>query len=149
MSCSADYYLLTCSQHRLVGADVCSARTSRRYQNRKFTVPSQFGKVGAANWQRRLVPAEHTSAHTITTLTHSQRRIVGAAIVWSTDQAVLHDVTTHHKLFQHILVGTSAALQRRLVGAANVYKSTFSRIFYDSGGGAHSFTGERVGGTQF
>ena len=50
MSCSADYYLLTCSQRRLVGADVCSPRTSRRYQHRKFTVPSQFGIVGAANW---------------------------------------------------------------------------------------------------
>jgi hypothetical protein len=50
MSCSADYYLLQCSQRQLVGADVCSARTSRRYQNRKFTVPSQFGIVGAANW---------------------------------------------------------------------------------------------------
>ncbi len=87
MSCSADYYLLTCSQYRLVGADVCSAHTSRHYQNRKFTVPSQFGIVGAANWQRRLVCAEHTSAHTITTVTHSQRRIVGAAIVGSTDQA--------------------------------------------------------------
>jgi hypothetical protein len=45
MSCSANYYLLTCSQRRLVGADVCSARTSRRYQNRKFTVPLQFGIV--------------------------------------------------------------------------------------------------------
>ncbi len=31
-------------------ADVCSARTSRRYQNRKFTVSSQFGIVGAENW---------------------------------------------------------------------------------------------------
>jgi hypothetical protein len=50
MSCSANYYLVTCSQRRLVCADVCSARTSRRYQNIKFTVPSQFGIVGAANW---------------------------------------------------------------------------------------------------
>jgi hypothetical protein len=50
MSCSADYNLLSCSQRRLVGTDVCSARTSRRYQNRKFTVPLQFGIVGAANW---------------------------------------------------------------------------------------------------
>ncbi len=67
MLCSADYYLVTCSQRRLLCADVCSARTSRRYQNRKYTAPSQFGIVGAANWQRRLVRAEHTSAHTITT----------------------------------------------------------------------------------
>ncbi len=115
MSCSADYYLVTCSQQRLVCADVCSARTSRRYQNRKFTIPSQFGIVGAANWQRRLFRAEQTSAQTITTVTHSQRRIVGAANVGSTDQAVLLDVITHDKLFQHILVGatrTSAPTSR-------------------------------------
>ena len=116
MTCSADYYLVTCSQRRLVGADVCSARTSRRYQNRKWTAPSQFGIVGAANWQRRLVRAEHTSAPTITTETHSQRLIVGAANVGSTDQAVLQDVLTHDKLFQHIIVGatrTSAPTSRR------------------------------------
>ena len=115
MTCSADYYIVTCSQRRLVGADVCSARTSRRYQNRKWTAPSQFGIVGAANWQRRLVSAEHTSGPTITTVTHSQRRIVGAANVGSTDQAVLQDVLTHDKLFQHILVGatrTSAPTSR-------------------------------------
>ncbi len=47
---STDYYLVTCSQRRLVCADVCSARTSWRYQNRKFTIPSLFGIVGAANW---------------------------------------------------------------------------------------------------
>ncbi len=28
--CSADYYLVTCSQRRLLCADVCSAQTSRR-----------------------------------------------------------------------------------------------------------------------
>ncbi len=108
MSCSADYYLVTCSQRQLVCADVCSARTSQRYQNRKFTMPSQFGIVGAANWWRRLVRAEHTSAHTITTVTHSQRRIVGAANFGRTDQAVLHDIITHDKLFQHILVGATS-----------------------------------------
>ncbi len=43
-------YLVTCSQRRLLCADVCSARNSRRYQNRKFTVSLQFGIVGAANW---------------------------------------------------------------------------------------------------
>ena len=115
MTCSADYYIVTCNQCRLVGADVCSARTSRRYQNRKWTAPSQFGIVGAANWQRRLVRAEHTSAPTITTETHSQRRIVGAANVGSTDQSALHEVITHDKLFQHILVGatrTSAPTSR-------------------------------------
>jgi hypothetical protein len=85
MSCSADYYLVTCSQRRLLCDDVCSAHTSWCYQNRKFTVPSQVGIVGAANWYRRLVCAEHTSAHTITTVTHSKRRIVGAANVGSTD----------------------------------------------------------------
>jgi hypothetical protein len=47
MSCNADYYLVTCSQRRLLCADVCSAQTSRRYQNRKCTAPSQFGIVGA------------------------------------------------------------------------------------------------------
>ncbi len=102
MSCSADYYLVTCSQRRLLCADVCSAHTSRCYQNRKLTCA-----VGAANWKRQLVCAEHTSAHTITTVTHSQRRIVGAANVDSTVQAVLHDVITHDKLFQHILVGAT------------------------------------------
>ncbi len=107
MSCSADYYLVTWSQRRLLCANVYSARTSWRYQSRKFTVPSQFGIVGAANWQRRLVCAENTSAQTITTVTHSQRRIVGAANVGSTDQAVLHDVIRHDKLFQHRLVGAS------------------------------------------
>ena len=115
MSCSADYYLVTCSQRRLLCADVYSAQTSRRYQNRKCTAPLQFGIVGAANWQHRLVCAEHTPAQTITTVTHSQRRIVGAAIVGSTEQAVLHDVITHDKLFQHILVGatrTSAPTSR-------------------------------------
>ncbi len=114
MSCSADYYLVTCSQRRLVCADV-SARTSRRYQNLKFTAPSQFVIVGAANWQRRLVCAEYTSAQTITTVTPSQRQIVGAANVGSTDQAVLHDVIRHDKLFQHRLVGathTSAPTSR-------------------------------------
>jgi hypothetical protein len=50
MSCSADYSLVTGSQRRLVGADVYSAQTSRRYQNRKCTAPSQFGKVCATNW---------------------------------------------------------------------------------------------------
>ncbi len=111
------YHLVTCRQRRLVCTDVCSARTSRRYQNRKFTMPSQFGIVGAANWQRRLVCAEHTSAHTITSVTHSQRRLVGAANFGSTDYyAVLHDITTHDKLFQHILVGatsTSALTSRQ------------------------------------
>jgi hypothetical protein len=71
MLCSTYYYLVTCSQRQLVCADVCSAQTSRRYQNRKCTAPSQFGIVGAANWYCRLVRAEHTSAHTITTVTHS------------------------------------------------------------------------------
>ncbi len=130
MTCSADYYLVTCSQRRLVGADVCSSRTSRRYQNRKCTAPSQFGIVGAANLQRRQVRAEHMSAPTITIVTHSQRRIVGAANVGSTDQSALHEVITHDKLFQHIYQLALLALQHRLVGAANVYKSTFSRIFY-------------------
>ena len=50
MLCSADYYLITSSQRRLLCADVCSAQTSRRYQNRKCTAPSQFGIVGAANY---------------------------------------------------------------------------------------------------
>ena len=135
MTCSADYYLVTCSQRRLVGADVCSARTSRRYQNRKWTAPSQFGIVGAANWQRRLVRAEHTSAHTITTVTHSQRRIVGAANVGSTDQAVLNDVITHHNLFQHILVGATRT-SAPTIRCFQCYKRIFSRIFYGSGGGA-------------
>jgi hypothetical protein len=36
MSCSADYSLVTCSQRRLVCADVCTAPTSRRYQDRKY-----------------------------------------------------------------------------------------------------------------
>ncbi len=41
------------------------------------------------------------------------------------------------------------ALQRRLVGAANVYKKNIFVHFYDTGGwGAHSFAGEMVG-TQF
>jgi hypothetical protein len=91
MSCSADYYLVTCSQRQLVCADVCSARTSRRYQNRKFTF---------AVWNSRccelvapLVRAEHTSAQTIMTVTHSKRRIVGAANVGRMD------VITHDKLF--------------------------------------------------
>ncbi len=115
MSCSADYYLVTCSQRRQVCADVCSAQTTGRYQNIKFTVPSQFGLVGAVNWQRRLVCAEYTSAQTITTVTQSQRQIVGAANVGSTDWAVLHDVIRHDKLFQHRLVGatrTSAPTSR-------------------------------------
>jgi hypothetical protein len=47
MSCKADYYLVPCSQRRLVCADVYSAPTSWRYQNIKFTLPSQFGIVGA------------------------------------------------------------------------------------------------------
>ncbi len=156
MLCSTDYSFVTCSQRRLVCADVCSPRTIRRYQNKKFTVPSKFRIVGATNWQHRLVCAEHTSAHTITTVTHSQRRIVGAANVGSTDQAVLHDVITHDKLFQHVLVG-ALVLQRRLVGASNVYKRIFSHIFYDSGGhtrlrergwgGPSSNEGERHCGT--
>ncbi len=115
MSCSANYYLITCGQRRPVCADVCSAWTSWRYQNIKFTIPSQFGIVGAANWQRRLVCAEYTSAQTITTVTQSQRPIVGAANVGSTDQGVLHAVITHDKLFQHWLVGatrTSAPTSR-------------------------------------
>jgi hypothetical protein len=29
MSCSADYYLVTCSERRLLCADVCSAQTSQ------------------------------------------------------------------------------------------------------------------------
>ncbi len=135
MSCSADYYLVTCSQRRLVCADMCSARTSRRYQNIKFTVPSQFGIVGAANWQRRLVCAEYTSAQTITTVTHSQRRIVGAANVGSTNQAVLHDVIRHDKLFKHRLVGatrTSAPTSRCYQFLQKEYFRTF---FYSSGGG--------------
>ncbi len=43
-------HVAPCSQRQLVCADVYSARTSRRYLNRKFTAPSQFGIVGAANW---------------------------------------------------------------------------------------------------
>jgi hypothetical protein len=85
MSCSADYSLVTCRQRGLVCADVYSARTSRRYQNRKCTASSQFGIVNATNWLRRLVRAEYTSAPTIKTVTHSQRRIVGAANVGGAD----------------------------------------------------------------
>ncbi len=63
---------------------------------------------------------------------------------------MLHDVISHDKLFQHILVGaTSTSAPTSTVGAANVYNSSFSRIFYDLGGGAHSFAGEGVGVTQF
>jgi hypothetical protein len=50
MLCNTDYYLVTCSQRRLLFANVCSARTSQHYQNRKCTAPSQFGIVGATNW---------------------------------------------------------------------------------------------------
>ncbi len=135
MLCSADYYLVTCSQRRLSCADVCSACTSRRYQNRKFTVPSQIEIVGAVNWQRRLVRAEHMSAHTITTVTHSQRLIVGAANVGSTDQAVLHDVITHEKLFQHVLVGATRT-SAPTIRCYQCYKRIFSRIFHGSDGGA-------------
>ncbi len=126
--------LLSCNMESAptstVCADVCSARTSRRYQNIKFTVPSQFGIVGAANWQRRLVCAEYTSAQTITTVTQSQRRIVGAANVGSTDQAVLHDVIRHDKLFQHRLVGatrTSAPTSRCY---QFLQKNIFAHLFY-------------------
>jgi hypothetical protein len=35
MAGSADYYLVTCSQRRLVCADVYTAQTSLRYQNWK------------------------------------------------------------------------------------------------------------------
>ena len=116
MSCSADYYLLTCSQRRLVGADVWSARTSRRYQNRKCSAPSQFGIVGAVNWQRRLVRAEHTSAHTITTVTHSQRRIVGAANVTKVNFRTFFMVRVGaHKR----IVGATRNTQHLLLFAAN------------------------------
>ncbi len=135
MLCSADFYLVTCSQRRLLCADVCSALNSWRYQNRKFTVPSQIEIVGAANWQRRLVRAEHTSAHTITTVMHSQRRIVGSANVGSTDQAVLHDVITHDKLFQHVIVGATRASEPT-IRCYQCYRRIPSRIFYGSGGGA-------------
>jgi hypothetical protein len=62
MSCSADYYLVTCSQRRLLCADVCSAQNVLEFDDvnvaydafwstyRKCTAPSQFGIVGAANW---------------------------------------------------------------------------------------------------
>ncbi len=136
MLCSADYYLVTCSQRRLLCADVCSARTGRCYQNRKFTVPSQIEIIGAANWQRRLVRAEHTSAHTITTVTHRQCRIVGAANVGSTNQPVLHDVITHDKLFQHILVGATSTSAPSVLGASNVTKEYF-RAFFMVRVGAH------------
>ncbi len=142
MSCSADYYLVTCSQRLLVCADVCSAHASRRYQNRKFTVLSQFGLVGAANWQRRLVRAEHRSAHTITTVRHSQRRLVGAANVGSTDQAVLHDVIIHDKLFQHVLVGATSTS----MPTSRCFQCLQKNIFAHSGGGTHSFAGEGWGG---
>ncbi len=116
MSCSADYYLVTCSQRQLVCADVCSAGTSRRYQNRKFTVPQQFGIVGAANWQRRLVHAEHTSAQTITTVMHSQHRIVSAANVGSTDQEVLPMFTKgYFRAFFTVLSCRKPAVQVRFV----------------------------------
>ncbi len=116
MLCSADYYLVTCSQRRLLCADVCLARTSRRYQNRKYTAPSQFGIVGAANWQRRLVCAEHTAAHTIMTVTHGQRRIVGAANVGSTDQQVLPMLTKgYFRAFFLVLSCKKSAVQVRFV----------------------------------
>jgi hypothetical protein len=47
MAGSADYFLVTCRQRRLVCADMFTARTSRRYQNRKCTAPSQLGIVRA------------------------------------------------------------------------------------------------------
>ena len=134
MSCSADYYLVTCSQRQLVCADVCSAGTSRRNQNRKFTMPSKFGIVGAANWQRRLVRAEHTSAHTITTVKHSQRRIVRAANVGSTDQAVLHDVITHDKLFQHVLVGATCTSAPTSRCYQCLQKNIFAHFLWFGGG---------------
>jgi hypothetical protein len=85
MAGSADCSLVTCSQRRLVCADVYTAQTSWRYQNRKCSAPSQFGIVCATNWLRRLVRAVYTSAQTIMTVPHSKRRIVGAANVGSTD----------------------------------------------------------------
>ncbi len=145
---SADNSFVTCSQRRRLCADVCSARTRPRYRNRKFTVPLQFGIVGATNCQRRLVRAEHTSANTITTVTHSQHRIVGAANVGSTDQTVLHDVITHDKLFQHVLVGTTRTSAPTSGCFQSLQKNIFAHFFMIQGG-THLFAGEGVGGTQF
>ncbi len=85
MAGSTDYSLVTCSQRWLVCDDSYTAQTSRRYQNRKCTAPSQFGIVCATNWSRRLVRAVYTAAQTIMTVTRSKGRIVGAADVGSTD----------------------------------------------------------------
>jgi hypothetical protein len=78
MSCIADYSLVTYSQRRIVCADVCSARTSRRYQNRKFTVPSQFGILGAANWLRRLVNTKEYFRTFFMVGVRAHKRIFGA-----------------------------------------------------------------------
>jgi hypothetical protein len=85
MAGSAHYSLVTCSQRRLVCADMYTAQTSRRYQNIQCTAPSQFEIVCSTHWLRRLVRAVYTSAQTIMTVTHSKCRIVGAANVGSTD----------------------------------------------------------------
>ena len=132
MLCSADYYLVTCSQRRLVCADVCSAQNSRRYQNRKCTAPSQFGIVGAANWQRRLVRAEHTSAHTITTVTHSQRRIVGAANVGSTDQAALQMFTKEQ--FRAFFMGDlfRGEVRQGVPAAYSIKHLVYHRVYRES-----------------
>jgi hypothetical protein len=43
MAGSADYSLVTGRKRRLVCAEVRTAQTSRRYQNRKCTAPLQLG----------------------------------------------------------------------------------------------------------
>ncbi len=48
MAGNADYSLVTCSQRRLVCADVYTAQTGRRYQNRKCTAPTQV--ACATDW---------------------------------------------------------------------------------------------------
>ena len=102
MSCSADYYLVTLSQRRLLCADVCSAQAivgTTKTENAPL--------LRSLEQYRVLHRCCELVAPSSTTVTHSQRRIVGTANVGSTDQAVLNDVITHDKLFQHILVGAT------------------------------------------
>ncbi len=82
---SADYFLVICSQRRLVCADVYTAQTSRRYQNRKCTAPFAVWNSLCYELVARTSPCCIHSAQTIRTVTHSKRRIVGAANVGSTD----------------------------------------------------------------
>ncbi len=93
MSCSADYFLVTCSQCGLVGADVYTARTSQQqctHQREKISIHSTICTVVS-------VPSEYYSVYSVI------HTVLICLCGWHTLPYVSSEPIAHKKLRENIL----------------------------------------------